>query len=82
MPTVRLYPRVRGMGTRNFHFSSKTALPSEKEAVDPPMGRVPGLDMLTAMTLISLEGGSKGFNDRTLFSGAHFELGEGERVGL
>ncbi len=34
------------------------------------------------MTLIRLEGGTKGFNDRTLFQGADFELGEGERVGL
>lgn len=38
--------------------------------------------MLSGMTLISLEGGSKGFNDRTLFSNAQFELGEGERIGL
>lgn len=34
------------------------------------------------MTLIRLEGGTKGFNDRTLFQDASFELGEGERVGL
>ncbi|MFT5734122.1 MAG: ATP-binding cassette subfamily F protein uup [Planctomycetota bacterium] len=38
--------------------------------------------MLCAMTLISLEGGSKGFNDRSLFTNAQFELGEGERIGL
>ncbi|MEM1447730.1 MAG: ATP-binding cassette domain-containing protein [Planctomycetota bacterium] len=34
------------------------------------------------MTLIALEGGTKGFNDRTLFEGVSFELAEGERVGL
>ncbi len=34
------------------------------------------------MTLIALENGTKGFNDRTLFEGVSFELGEGERVGL
>ena len=34
------------------------------------------------MTLIGLENGTKGFNDRTLFEGISFELDEGERVGL
>ncbi|MEM9799690.1 MAG: ABC-F family ATP-binding cassette domain-containing protein [Planctomycetota bacterium] len=34
------------------------------------------------MTLIALEGGTKGFNDRTLFEDVAFELAEGERVGL
>lgn len=34
------------------------------------------------MTLIRLEGATKGFNDRTLFQNASFELGDGERVGL
>ena len=34
------------------------------------------------MTLIRLEGGTKGFNDRTLFEGIDFELADGERVGL
>ena len=34
------------------------------------------------MTLIALENGTKGFNDRTLFEGISFELDEGERVGL
>jgi ATP-binding cassette subfamily F protein uup len=38
--------------------------------------------MLSGMTLLSLEGGSKGFNDRTLFTGAQFELADGERIGL
>ena len=34
------------------------------------------------MTLIALENGTKGFNDRTLFEGISFELDEGERVRL
>ncbi|MEO1698197.1 MAG: ABC-F family ATP-binding cassette domain-containing protein [Planctomycetota bacterium] len=34
------------------------------------------------MSLLRLTGATKGFNDRTLFEGVDFELGEGERVGL
>ena len=34
------------------------------------------------MTLVRLEGATKGFNDRQLFTNASFELGDGERVGL
>ena len=34
------------------------------------------------MSLVQLEGATKGFNDRTLFQSVDFELGVGERVGL
>ena len=34
------------------------------------------------MTLLRLEGATKGFNDRTFFENVSFELGDGERVGL
>ena len=54
------------------------------EFVGAPAGprRLPRLLLSPAMTLIRLEGGTKGFNDRTLFEGVDFELADGERVGL
>ena len=42
----------------------------------------PAATLSPTMTLIRLEGGTGGFNDRTLFEGVDFELADGERVRL